>query len=1483
MLKKLGGRTLVWLLTGAFVAVAPAAASGATFFPNRFDDPAPGAVASTCNNASNTDTSSECSLREAVIKADAAGGTDTIQLAAGTYQLTRVDPEPDANRFNSQLGALDIKFSGTITGAGMGTGPSDTIVQAGTNATNGVDVIFIVNPYASISEAKVLNTTISNMTLRFGKNADKVQSNWGNGGAVEFDSTDGGVLTLDHDLITQNSVPNGLGGGVASFNTSRTSGTFSSNASRTNITNSEITDNSADTELNAKGEGTAVIGGGIFVGTPEPITIQNSVISGNQADIPGHGSAGGIEVSGPSLSNFVANVPASTIQNSQISNNTASVQAGGLLTTAPLTITNTTFANNTATSGEANTGGGAILSDNDTGGQVAISGSTFTGNSVTGNSTGGAILNDAGNLSVTDSRVAGNSAPRGSGIDQKSNTVAAVTSATDDWWGCNGGPDTGTPPTNKPAPGCDSATDENTITGSGFTISPWVTLKTTANPSTLNEFESSSFTTSFLQDSANNTLSTAQIAPLIGLPVTWTGSHGSFSNTQTTIQSNGEATATFTQNGQCATSSGEATVDHVQPEDSTATASLIVHCPDLQLQSTDNVGGTTVFPSGWTWTLNASNTGAGPARFTSGQRLLVDDLPNSGASYGAVIVTPSAGVTGAVACSIASSTLTCTASGGSVVIPAGASLSVAFSVTPSARGTFANPRASGKCEIDPDNVVSESNEANNTCSDTVVVTEPDLTASLSDNVSGQVSVGGSWNWKAHVANIGNGDATFANGATILTDDLPSGELAYGAVSVGASSGIGGTGTPSCSIASNVLTCTASGGTVVIGKTAGAFDVTVPVTPSTTGTFTNPPAGATCTVDPAKTVADSNPANNVCNSDTVTVGAPNLSAVKTDDVSGTTTLGNSWTWKIAVTNTGIGDATFASGQTILTDNLPNSNIAYGSASVSSQNSLSGAGSVSCSIVADNLTCTASGGPVTIGKTTGGFDVSFTATPSNAGIFANPRAGGVCAVDPGGVIIEAPGANTSCSDTVVVPANPSVQISTPPNGATYSQGQAVVASYSCTEGAGGPGIQTCSGPAPNGSAIDTSTLGEHEFTVTATSKDGLTAAATSHYTIVAEAAPTAAITSPADNEKFTLGEHVPTSFSCTDGAGAPGIATCIDSNGASGSTGALDTSKAGGFTYTVTATSKDGLSTTATIHYTVVKPENPSVQISTPPNGATYTQGQIVGASYSCTEGAGGPGIQTCSGPVPNGFAIDTLIVGEHEFTVTATSKDGLTASATHHYTVDAVGPPTATITTPRDNQTFTLGESVATLFNCADAAGAPGINTCADSNGATGKAGLLSTSKAGHFTYTVTATSKDGQSATATIHYTVVAMQTSPFAVSHIKVGRKGTVEFDVSVSGPGIIRVLEAASKLDAQKSRALARSARGPVLRPGPNEFVFARVTKIAASGRTYIFKVRPDAAGQRLVCNHQHPVLIRLLVAFTPHGGHLAKLEFPGLLVAK
>ena len=171
----------------------------------------------------------------------------------------------------------------------------------------------------------------------------------------------------------------------------------------------------------------------------------------------------------------------------------------------------------------------------------------------------------------------------------------------------------------------------------------------------------------------------------------------------------------------------------------------------------------------------------------------------------------------------------------------------------------------------------------------------------------------------------------------------------------------------------------------------------------------------------------------------------------------------------------------------------------------------------------------------------------------------------------------------------------------------------------------------------------------------------------------APPTASITTPAEGAVYTEGQTVDASYTCTEGTGGPGLKP--GSEGCSGTVakgGAVETSTPGEHHFTVTATSKDGLSKAQTVSYTVGAP--PTASITTPAEGAVYTEGQTVDASYTCTEGTGGPGLKPgsegCSGTVAKGGAVETSTPGEHHFTVTATSKDGLSTAQTVTYTVAA---------------------------------------------------------------------------------------------------------------------------------------------------------------------------------------------------------------------
>jgi hypothetical protein len=80
--------------------------------------------------------------------------------------------------------------------------------------------------------------------------------------------------------------------------------------------------------------------------------------------------------------------------------------------------------------------------------------------------------------------------------------------------------------------------------------------------------------------------------------------------------------------------------------------------------------------------------------------------------------------------------------------------------------------------------------------------------------------------------------------------------------------------------------------------------------------------------------------------------------------------------------------------------------------------------------------------------------------------------------------------------------------------------------------------------------------------------------------------------------------------------------------------------------------------------------PVISITSPANGATFTQGQGVAAIYSCSPGEGG--LEKCAGPVANGAALDTSTVGPHTFTVNA--EDTLSGTSSQSVIYNVVAPP-----------------------------------------------------------------------------------------------------------------------------------------------------------------------------------------------------------------
>ncbi|HWY76631.1 MAG TPA: right-handed parallel beta-helix repeat-containing protein, partial [Verrucomicrobiae bacterium] len=438
-----------------------------TFFPNRFDDPTPTSpITNACNNVNNADISSSCSLREAVIKANSIAGTDTIMLAAGTYTLSI--PRNAADHSSSTSGTLEVQDSLNIIGAVDGGGNPASIVQGGTNLATSVDKVFSFNQ--DIDSFTNATVSISNLVITNGFNRGNATILDGWGGAFDFDTggTGNNTLTVTNCNITTNKLTEGEGGGIAIFNTNNGTGVAT-------ITNSTIQNN---TVAPSSPSGIAGTGGGIFMGTPAAIVLNNTKVLNNSATA----NAGGVPIGGGM--NFVGPsglAGQSAIHGSTISGNSASQTGGGISSTANLLIdTGTVISGNTS-----GTQGGGIYHNALTPDTLTISKITITGNTATASGGGIASGNGTGGvtLSMQFSRLAGNTATAGNGNLENINSVIT---ATNNWWG-----------TNSPA---------GTITTSAgtTTFDPFIVLTHTANPQKIRINQSTTLTGDMSKDNHGN-------------------------------------------------------------------------------------------------------------------------------------------------------------------------------------------------------------------------------------------------------------------------------------------------------------------------------------------------------------------------------------------------------------------------------------------------------------------------------------------------------------------------------------------------------------------------------------------------------------------------------------------------------------------------------------------------------------------------------------------------------------------------------------------------------------------------------------------------------------------------------------------------------------------------------------------------------------------------------------------------------------------
>ncbi len=263
-----------------------------TFAVTRTDDPAPDGCAP-----------GDCSLREAILAANAAAGPDTITLPAGIHTLAIL---PDVTPDDGADGDLDV-FSGGLEI--LGAGADTTVIDGG-----GIDRIF-----DSSNPANTLR--IADLTIRDGATSDAFgggairnlaplalervivaanAASGGDGGAITNSGAAAALTLIDSTLIGNSvSQPGGgdggalrnLNGGTMTLTNVTASGNFAnqsggamanSGTSSITLTNVTITDNTATVDPMTPGSA----GGGGIASSGGTVSLANTILAGNHDGDP---------------------------------------------------------------------------------------------------------------------------------------------------------------------------------------------------------------------------------------------------------------------------------------------------------------------------------------------------------------------------------------------------------------------------------------------------------------------------------------------------------------------------------------------------------------------------------------------------------------------------------------------------------------------------------------------------------------------------------------------------------------------------------------------------------------------------------------------------------------------------------------------------------------------------------------------------------------------------------------------------------------------------------------------------------------------------------------------------------------------------------------------------------------------------------------------------------------------------------------------
>ena len=519
---------------------------------------------------------SGCTLRAALAVSDADatanesdGKADTVNVPGGTYTLGDYGPEePNTGTVGQpdQYGNIQyhVEIFGPTNLVGAASVSNPTIIT-----TNNHDKIFSENSANQVSDPNSyqppMDFYMSGLTLDNGDNAgatyQDVMNNPEldfNGGLLDADTGAQGYITFSNDILENGTAPGGPGGGASIGDDvigQGTSGTQTEGNGVFEVTGCTFSGNNSEEN-----------GGGLAIDQYVPMTISASTFTNNvvprstaeQEDGSANGQGGAIQFYND---NSISGAPESTITTSVFTGNSTTESAaqpgdslgGAVYAGNSISITNSTFTGNTA----GNMGGAIFMAtDGYTGGGTEFT-AAITGNVITGNTAqyGGGISIISYNTGNVDSdgqpstvqynSIFGNTASsnvntsglalgdfKNAGVMYANYTVTA----TENFWGCNGGANT---------PGCDRTAVAPNESGN-ITLTPYATV--TAAISSTSITEGSQVTITGYLDTDSNGSALTNLNGFEGVPTSINISVASSTIASGTPDTNSSASASLSAN-----------------------------------------------------------------------------------------------------------------------------------------------------------------------------------------------------------------------------------------------------------------------------------------------------------------------------------------------------------------------------------------------------------------------------------------------------------------------------------------------------------------------------------------------------------------------------------------------------------------------------------------------------------------------------------------------------------------------------------------------------------------------------------------------------------------------------------------------------------------------------------------------------------------------------------------------------------------------